>query len=120
MRKGMTPPRRIFVDRNYMMTRRCTQRRFLLRPSKETDQAFIYCFARAAKFYKLDVYWLSVMSNHYHAGVRDTQGNYPEFLRYFHSLLARCVNAHLGRWENLWSSEPSSRSASRTVRADIL
>ncbi len=49
--------------------------------------------------------WFMVMSNHYHAGVRDQHGCYPEFLRYFHSLLARCLNSHLGRWENLWSTE---------------
>ncbi len=102
---GMTQPRRILSDRTYMFTRRCTQRMFLLRPSKKTDQAFIYCFAVAAKRYDIEVYWLCVLSNHYHAGCRDTHGNYPEFLRYFHSMLARCLNAHLGRWENLWSTE---------------
>jgi len=84
-----------------------TQRKFLLRPSKATDEAIAYCFARAAKKYGLDVFWLSVMSNHYHAGVYDRFGNYPAFLRYFHSLLARCLNAYYGRWENLWSTEPS-------------
>ncbi len=104
----MTPPRQVVVDRTYMFTRRCTQRTFLLRPSKKVDQAIVYCFAVAAKRYDLDVYWLSALSNHYHAGLRDKHGNYPEFLRYFHSLLARCLNAHWGRWENLWASEPSS------------
>ena len=107
MNMGMTPPRRILIDRTHMITRRCTQRKFLLRPSKKTDQAFVYCFAVAAKRYDVDVYWLSVQANHYHAGVRDKHGNYPEFLRYFHSLVARCLNAYRGRWENLWSTEPS-------------
>ncbi len=90
-----------------MITRRCTQRQLLLRPSKLTDQAFVYCFVVAAQRYDVDIYWLTVMGNHYHAGLRDKHGNYPEFLRYFHSLVARCLNARLGRWENLWSSEPS-------------
>jgi putative transposase len=59
----------------------------------------------AAGLYGLDVYWISVLSNHHHDGVRDNGGNYPEFLRYFHSLLARCLNVHLSRWESFWSTE---------------
>jgi len=32
----------------YMITRRCTQRQFLMRPDDETNNAFIYCLAEAA------------------------------------------------------------------------
>ncbi len=90
-----------------MLSRRCSERRFFLRPSKEVEQAFVYCFAVAAQRYELEVYWLSVMSNHHHDGVRDTQSNCPKFLQYFHGLLARCLNVHLARWENFWSAEQS-------------
>ena len=88
-----------------MISRRCAHRRFLLRPSKEVDQAFLYCFAVAARRHDIDVYWLMVMSNHYHAGIHDPHGRYPEFIRYLHSLVARCLNCHYGRWENFWSTE---------------
>ncbi len=88
-----------------MISRRCAQRQFLLRPSERTDQAFLYCFALAARRCGIDVYWLMVMSNHYHAGIHDRHGRYPEFLRYFHSLVARCLNCHHVRWENFWSTE---------------
>ena len=88
-----------------MFTRRCAERRFFLHPCKEVEQAYVYCFAVAAQRYELDVYWLSQMSNHHHPGVHDNLGNYPRFLRYFHSLLARCLNVHLGRWENFWATE---------------
>jgi len=88
-----------------MLTRRCSERRFFLRPSKQVNQAYVYCFAVAALEYQIDVYWLSVMSNHHHPGVKDKLGNYPEFLRYFHSLLARCLNVHFGRSESLWANE---------------
>ena len=101
----MTAPRPVVPGRAYMLTRRCSERRFFLRPSKDTNQAYVYCFAVAAARYGIDVYWLSVMSNHDHPGVYDPQGNYPEFLQYFRSLIARCLNARLGRWENLWSAE---------------
>jgi len=104
----MTHPRPVLENRSYMITRRCAGRRFFLRPEEKVDQAFAYCFGVAVERYGLDVFWLSVMSNHHHDGVHDNDGNYPEFLRYFHSLLARCLNVHLSRWENFWSTEQAS------------
>ncbi|MEZ4226562.1 MAG: hypothetical protein R3B13_36785 [Polyangiaceae bacterium] len=102
---AMTAPRQVIPGRMYLITRRCTRREFLLRPSKRTDEAFLYCLGVACRRYGMKLCWLTVMSNHYHAGIQDVDGCYPEFLRYFHSLLARCLNAHHGRWENLWASE---------------
>lgn len=101
----MSLPRPVVENRAYMVTRRCAQRRFYLRPCKEVDQAFLYCLAVAVKRYGVEVYWLSVLSNHYHLGIRDVHGNYPEFAQFFHSLVARCLNALLSRWENFWSAE---------------
>jgi len=89
----------------YMITRRVSQRQFLMRPSETTGAAFAYCLAVAAERYGMKVCWVMVMSNHYHAGIYDEHGNFPEFIRYFHSLLARCINCFYGRWENLWASE---------------
>ena len=88
-----------------MLTRRTTQRMFLLRPDSITREAFIYCFTVAAQRHSIEVHWLTVMSNHYHAGIRDVLGRAPEFLRDFHGLLARSINAARCRWENLWASE---------------
>ncbi len=48
------------------------------------------------------------MSNHWHAVVSDPDARLPEFLERAHRLIARCQNAALGRWENLWSSEKTS------------
>jgi putative transposase len=47
-------------------------------------------------------------SNHHHSGIHDPYGNFPIFAEHFHGLLARCQNAHLGRFENFWSTEPTS------------
>jgi len=93
-----------------MLTRRCTQRMFLLRPDAITNESFAYCFAVAAAEHQMEVHSLVVMSNHYHANVRDVLGRYPRFLRYFHSLVARCINCHRGRWESLWvtSEQPGA------------
>jgi REP element-mobilizing transposase RayT len=91
-----------------MITRRCTQRQFLMRPDRETNNAFIYCLAVAAHRYGIRVLFTAAMSNHHHTGIEDPEGNYPAFLEYFHKLFAKCQNALRGRWENFWSSEQTS------------
>jgi putative transposase len=91
-----------------MITRRCTQRQFLLRPDPETNNAFIYCLAVAAQQHGIDVLFTVAMSNHHHTGIYDAAGNYPAFLEHFHKLLAKCQNARRGRRENFWSSEQTS------------
>jgi hypothetical protein len=88
-----------------MITRRCTQRQFLLRPDRETNNAFIYCLAVAAKRYEIDVIDFTQMSNHLHDAIYDRHGNAPAFYEHFHKLLAKCMNALRGRWENFFSSE---------------
>lgn len=88
-----------------MITRRCAQRQLLLRPDALTNQSFIYCLAVAAEKFGILVHAVMVMSNHYHLIITDVGGNYPAFLQYLNSLLARCLNAHRGRWENFWATE---------------
>jgi hypothetical protein len=81
---------------------------FLLRPCKAVEQIYWYCLAVAAERFDIDILWTMVMSNHVHTGLYDRHGNYPAFLCYLHGLLARALNAHWGRWENFWATEPSS------------
>jgi putative transposase len=105
---AMTLPRQVVPGRDYMITRRCSERRFFLRPDDDTNNAFIYCLALAAQRANVDVTFTVAMSNHAHTGIHDPDGNFPVFTEHFHGLLARCQNAHLGRFENFWSSEPTS------------
>ncbi len=91
-----------------MITRRCTQRQFLMRPDRETNNAFIYCLAVAAERFGIRVLFTVAMSNHHHTGIHDPDGCYPEFIEHFHKLFAKCQNALRGRWENFWSSEQTS------------
>ena len=104
----MTIPRQVVPGRDYMITRRCSERRFFLRPDEDTNNAFIYCLVLAAKRANVDVTFSVAMSNHHHTGIHDPNGNFPIFTEHFHGLLARCQNVHLGRFENFWSSEPTS------------
>jgi putative transposase len=102
---AVTLPRDVIPGRFYMVTRRCTQRMFLLRPDEETNNAFLYCLAEAAQRFDMEILLTCAMSNHYHAVIFDREGTVPAFTQHFHKLLAKCQNAWRGRWENMWSSE---------------
>lgn len=104
----MTAPRQVVAGRTLMLTRRCAHRHFLLRPDSVTNQTFVYCLAVAAERFGILVHAVLVMSNHYHLVITDVHGNYPAFLRYLNSLLARSLNTHRGRWENFWAAEQPS------------
>jgi len=101
----MSLPREVIPGRFYMITRRCTQRQFLLRPDDETNNAFVYCLAEAAQRCNISVLLTCAMSNHHWTVIFDRDGTVPAFTEHFHKLLARCQNAWRGRWENLWASE---------------
>ena len=90
-----------------MVTRRCTQRMFLLRPDAACRDAFTYCLALAAQQTGVVVMMPVVMSNHHHTIVHDPEGRISEFTGYLHGLVARSMNATRGRWENFWSAESS-------------
>ena len=59
-------PREVLPGRFYMITRRCAQRLFLLRPDEETVRAYLYCLLEAAQRFRIDVLLSTMMSNHHH------------------------------------------------------
>jgi REP element-mobilizing transposase RayT len=101
-------PRQVLPGQFYLVTRRCTQRQFLLRPDAPTNNAFTYCLIDAAQRAQIEVVLPCAMSNHYHAVIFDRFGRYPEFAEHFHKMFARSQNALRGRKENFWSSEQVS------------
>ncbi len=104
----MSLPRAVVPGRFYLMTRRCTQQLFLMRPDQETTNAFLYCLALAASIFNIDVLITCAMSNHHHTVIFDREGTYPQFLEYFHRLFARSQNVLRNRRENFWSSAQAS------------
>lgn len=104
----MSLPRQVLPGATYLVTRRCTQRQFLLRPCPLNNQIVAYCIAYAAQKTGIQLHALCVMSNHYHAVLTDPYARLPEFLNDAHKYITKCINASLGRWENLWASEPTS------------
>jgi REP element-mobilizing transposase RayT len=102
----MAHPRRIIPGETYLITRRCYQRTFRLRPCAETNRIFLYCLAFAAARSGVLLHACCVMSNHHHLVVTDPRGQLPIFLRELHRLTAKAVNASQGQWESLWAAEP--------------
>jgi putative transposase len=107
----MTAPRQILPGTMYLVTRRCSERRFFLRPSDITNALFGYVLAVASQRYGILVHACCVLSNHFHLVVTDPEARLPEFHRYLDGLLARSMNSALGRWESFW--DPDSYSAVR-------
>ncbi len=114
----MTAPRQILHGTTYLITRRCSERRFFLRPSTTTNAIFRYVLAVAAERFEIPVHAFCVLSNHFHLVVTDPNARLPEFQRYLDSLVARAVNCSLGRWESFW--DPDSYSAVRLENADAI
>jgi hypothetical protein len=79
-----------------------------MRPDRETNNAFVYCMAVAARKSRVSVVCVGTTSNHYHAVVVDQQGRLPEFLEHFHKLFAKHQNCLRGRWEAFWATEQTS------------
>ena len=116
----MTAPRQILPGTVYLVTRRCSERRFFLRPSALTNDIFLFVLAVAAQRFQVEVHAFCVLSNHYHLAVTDVLGTLPAFMQYLDSLVARATNASIGHWEGFWSSEVSYSAVSHASPDDVV
>jgi putative transposase len=98
----MTLPRPVVPGRTYFITRRCTQREFILRPDDKINQVLTFCLGHAANETGVQIVSFLAMSNHIHATVHDPRGVMPDFLHRLDGLAARMINCARGRWENVW------------------
>jgi REP element-mobilizing transposase RayT len=105
---------------SYLVTRRCSERRFFLRPSRLTNEIFLYVLAIAAQRYRILVHAFCVLSNHCHLVVTDQDARLPEFMQYLDSLVARAVNASLGRFEGFWASDGSYSAVEPLDPGDVV
>jgi hypothetical protein len=102
-----------------MITRECTQGLFLMRPDPVTANAFIYCLGIAKMRSEVDVMGFMQMSNHKHDDIYDRHAAAPIFYKEFHGLLAKCLNARWGRWENFFASRQTN-VVRLTEREDLI
>jgi REP element-mobilizing transposase RayT len=103
-----------------LVTRRCSERRFFLRPSRATNDIVLYALALQAQRYRVLVHAFCVLSNHLHLVITDVNGRLPDFMRDLNSLIARAVNASLGRFEGFWANESSYSSVEPLDPSDVL
>lgn len=101
----MTVARQVVAGRSYTISRRCTQRQYLLRPEPHVERIYLYCIAEAVLRYGISLHGFIAMSNHQHILVRDNRGNFPDFLAHLNKMIAKAMNAFRGRWENFWATE---------------
>jgi putative transposase len=105
----VSAPRRVIPGSTYLVSRRCTQRQFLLKPTALTNLVFKFVLAVSAARYGVLIHAACVMSNHYHLVLTDPRASLPDFNRILDGVLAKALNALYGRWENFWA--PSTYSA---------
>src|SRR5262245_5097062 len=89
--RRVTAPRQVLPRATYLVTRRCAQRQFLLKPSKTTSEVFLYVLAVAAERFGIQVHAFCVLSNHFHLVVTDPQARLPAFHQFLDALVARAL-----------------------------
>ena len=112
----MTRPRQILPGSTYLVTRRCAQRQFLLKPSRTVREIFLYCLAYSASRSGIAIHGFTVLSNHFHLVCTDPLGELPRFMQWLDEFVARALNAYRGRWESFWA--PGSYSEVRLLEAE--
>jgi REP element-mobilizing transposase RayT len=115
----MTAPRRVLPGTTYLVTRRCSERRYFLRPDRITTTVFRFVLALAARRYGVRLHAFCVLSNHFHLVLTDPKARLPIFMQYLDGLVGRALNARRGRWEHFWDDAPYSAVVLATPR-DVL
>ena len=87
-----------------MVTRRCTQRQYLLLPSHVCKEVFLYALALAQRETGVQVHVVVVLSNHYHLMLSLFNCLLPDFAYVLDKYIAKCMNAYYGRWENFFAA----------------
>lgn len=102
----MTPPRRHIAGQVVLLTRRCFQRRFFLRPDNFINNVISFETARASVRHSQAVHASMAMSNHIHQVSTDTTGKRSDFMRDAMREISRARNWHLKRRDSLWDGRP--------------
>ena len=98
----MTKPRRHIEGQVALLTRRCSERRYFLRPDDYIRKVARFEVGKAAVRHGQHVYAAVAMSNHVHLAVGDTTGERSKFMQDVMSGIARARNCDLGRRGHFW------------------
>ncbi len=100
----MTKPRRHIAGQVAMLTRRCSERRYFLRPDDYINKVAPFEVGKAANKHGQKVYGAMAMSNHVHFIVGDTTGERSKFMQDSMSGIARARNSDLLRTGHFWEA----------------
>ncbi len=102
----MTRPRRHIDGQIVMMTRRCFQRRFLLRPDDWINSVIAFEIGRYAPRHNLSIHGVMAMSNHIHKIASDHEANRSDYMQNTMREISKARNRHLNRTGSLWDGRP--------------
>jgi len=106
----MSRPYLIYPQASYRITFRCAQRRCLLTPGEDINEAIGFWLAYTLARHGLLLHAFCVMSNHIHLDVTDPHGNVVAFTRDFKAVGARMLNSMRGKWESFWAPGRGGRA----------
>jgi len=102
----MSHARRVLKGSTLAVVRRCSERRFFLRPGRRLNRLIRFLLATYAKRYGIKLHAFVFMGNHFHLILTDTRGLLPKFMEQLDAMLTRVINKQLGRQGRLWESKP--------------
>ncbi len=106
----MTTPPRLARPGTYLLTRRCLERRYFLKPSALFNNMLTFLVGLGCQLYGLEVHAFGFLSNHYHLLVTDPTGrNISKFVQWFNGEIARSGNCYMARRDHFWDSSKSSQ-----------
>ena len=91
-----------------MVTRRVHKRQMLLIEDDEVTQIIEYTLGYCLLKYNITLHAIVIEANHIHRVDTDADGIRPDFIRDFHSLLARQLNRHYEESDSFFSRVPTS------------
>ncbi len=104
----MTIARRVLPNTTYLLSRRCLDRRFYLKPSPELNDIYLYALASAQEKHGVQVHAFVCMSNHPHEVVTDVRGVLPDFMRDLRREIALAAKQLYQIPENVWTAAKPS------------
>lgn len=100
----MALPRMLTPGATYLVTRRCLERRFRLRPEQAVNDLLDYLIGYAALQSGVEVIAFVSLSNHWHAVIHDPEARLAEFVERLCSLAARSLNVLHGQVGQVWEA----------------
>jgi len=101
----MSFARRVLKGSTVAVVRRCSERRFFLRPSSRLNRVVRFLLGSYATKHGIKLHAFVFMGNHFHLILTDTRRRLPKFMEELDAMLTRVINKQLGRQGRLWESK---------------